>query len=363
MANCSTCGTSTGIMGPKECASCRDKREAQESATSERQRAAEVAEARQELLAIRQEIFDDEYEQVAATVAGGADAFLYRSVYVAVDSIHDEQEIADEFDIEPVRMLGRMGWEAVSVVPRTLGTSPPRTSRSAPAAEEHTAVGSAARLSACMFCSGTGLRWRTCRPRSASWLAAADSTSSPRRGCRLHPDVSRVAPKRGVGRRSGHVEGARMGQVRFHARRFDLGLRARIQQPRAPTSPTWPRRCPGAMEALRWRHVVHRACPAVRTGAWPSARGEPCQPRRTRGRGPGRDRDRRGDAFRRHSGTKVLWPAVAEADLNEADLYVVSSVACRPYNPAHPSVRAPSPDAILAAIQGSSTRSGRIPVR
>ena len=123
MANCSTCGTSTGIMGPKECASCRDKREAQESATSERQRAAEVAEARQELLAIRQEIFDDEYEQVAATVAGGADAYLYRSVYVAVDSIHDEQEIADEFDIEPVRMLGRMGWEAVSVVPRTLGTS------------------------------------------------------------------------------------------------------------------------------------------------------------------------------------------------------------------------------------------------
>ncbi len=244
MANCSTCGTSTGIIGPKECASCRDKREAQESATSERQRAAEVAEARQELLAIRQEIFDDEYEQVAATVAGGADAFLYRSVYVAVDSIHDEQEIADQFDIEPVRLLGRMGWEAVSVVPRTLGTSLQNISIGA-SSEKHTAVGSAARLSAFMFCSGTGLRWRTCRPRSASWLAAADSTTSPRRGCRLRPDVSRVAPKRGVGRRSGHVEGARMGQVRFHARRFDLGLRARIQRPTCPDFPNLASPLPG----------------------------------------------------------------------------------------------------------------------
>lgn len=123
MASCSTCGASTGIMGPKECASCRDKRQTHERAAAERQHAVDLAEAQQELLAIRQEIFDHEYEQVAATVAAGSDAYLYRSVYLAVDSIHDEEAIADEFDIEPVRMLGRMGWEIVSVVPRTLGTS------------------------------------------------------------------------------------------------------------------------------------------------------------------------------------------------------------------------------------------------
>ncbi len=66
------------------------------------------------------------------------------------------------------------------------------------------------------------------------------------------------------------------------------------------------------------------------------------------GEAPGATEIDEGMPFVGTAGTKVLWPAVAEADLNEADLYVVNSVACRPYNPANPRVRAPSPDAIAA---------------
>ena len=69
------------------------------------------------------------------------------------------------------------------------------------------------------------------------------------------------------------------------------------------------------------------------------------------GEAPGATEIDEGMPFVGTAGTKVLWPAVAEADLNEADLYVVNSVACRPYNPANPSVRAPSLDAILACHQ------------
>ena len=69
------------------------------------------------------------------------------------------------------------------------------------------------------------------------------------------------------------------------------------------------------------------------------------------GEAPGANEIDEGMPFVGTAGTKVLWPAVAEADLNDADLYVVNSVACRPYNPANPSVRAPSPGAILACHQ------------
>ena len=43
----------------------------------------------------------------------------------------------------------------------------------------------------------------------------------------------------------------------------------------------------------------------------------------------------------------VLWTALAEAGLREADVFVVNSVACRPFNSVAP-IRRPSPDAIDA---------------
>jgi uracil-DNA glycosylase len=45
---------------------------------------------------------------------------------------------------------------------------------------------------------------------------------------------------------------------------------------------------------------------------------------------------------------EVLWNAAAAAGLTERDVFVVNSVACRPFNPATPKVRTPSLVAIDA---------------
>ena len=44
----------------------------------------------------------------------------------------------------------------------------------------------------------------------------------------------------------------------------------------------------------------------------------------------------------------MLWPALVEVGLHERDVFVVNSVACRPYNPNRPKDRKPSGGAILA---------------
>jgi DNA polymerase len=44
----------------------------------------------------------------------------------------------------------------------------------------------------------------------------------------------------------------------------------------------------------------------------------------------------------------VLWKALAEVGLSEAEVFITNSVACRPYDPVKPKVRAPKPGAIDA---------------
>ena len=103
------------MMGPKECHDCYTKR-----TTLEGDRA--KAEARRKAHTAAQEAFDEEFGQVAATVQSGAESYLYRSVYLPVDSIHGTESVVEAFDIDPIRGLGRTGWEVVGVVPRTIGT-------------------------------------------------------------------------------------------------------------------------------------------------------------------------------------------------------------------------------------------------
>lgn len=66
------------------------------------------------------------------------------------------------------------------------------------------------------------------------------------------------------------------------------------------------------------------------------------------GEAPGAKEVKDGLPFVGRAGAEVLWPAVEEAGLKEADLLVVNSVACRPFNAATPRVRKPSPIAIDA---------------
>jgi DNA polymerase len=77
-------------------------------------------------------------------------------------------------------------------------------------------------------------------------------------------------------------------------------------------------------------------------------RGDPLSPIVLVGEAPGANEIDEGRPFVGRAGVEVLWPAVAEAGLGEADFYVVNSVACRPFNPATPKVRKPSRSAIEA---------------
>jgi thiol-disulfide isomerase/thioredoxin len=47
--------------------------------------------------------------------------FLYDSVFVPVDSVLDEKDLADDFDLTLIRKLGLLGWDIVQAVPKTIG--------------------------------------------------------------------------------------------------------------------------------------------------------------------------------------------------------------------------------------------------
>jgi hypothetical protein len=47
--------------------------------------------------------------------------FLYDSVFVSVDSVLDDEELAEDFDLTLIRKLGLLGWDIVQAVPKTIG--------------------------------------------------------------------------------------------------------------------------------------------------------------------------------------------------------------------------------------------------
>jgi len=47
--------------------------------------------------------------------------FLYDSIFVPVDSVLDEKDLAEDFDLTSIRKLGLLGWDIVQAVPKTIG--------------------------------------------------------------------------------------------------------------------------------------------------------------------------------------------------------------------------------------------------
>jgi hypothetical protein len=54
-------------------------------------------------------------------IENGEVIFLFRSIYIPVDSVVVEKKVASEFDIETLQHLGLGGWEITGVVPKTIG--------------------------------------------------------------------------------------------------------------------------------------------------------------------------------------------------------------------------------------------------
>jgi hypothetical protein len=123
MAKCTRCGTSVGVF-VKLCNRCKQEIEAERVRQLNEQRGrneAELAQAEKRRQEQIREMIAKQKTMIRKQLESGQKVFLYHSLYVPVDSVLLENNLADYFDISVVRNLGLSGWEVIQAVPRTVG--------------------------------------------------------------------------------------------------------------------------------------------------------------------------------------------------------------------------------------------------
>jgi len=95
-----------------------DERERQEA---EERRTLLIEMAKIERIKKHQEELQSQADVIGQRVESGQGAYIYESIYIPVDSIIDEKPVVPSFDITILKNLGLMGWDIVSVIPRTIG--------------------------------------------------------------------------------------------------------------------------------------------------------------------------------------------------------------------------------------------------
>lgn len=103
-----------------------------------------------------------------------------------------------------------------------------------------------------------------------------------------------------------------------------------------------------------------RDCPYREYGPAIGTRGNPASPVVLVGEAPGEREVEAGQPFVGPAGD-VLWRALRAAGLDERDVFVVNSVACRPFHPARRKVRRPSTEAVNACHDRLATDLGAHP--
>lgn len=130
MAQCKRCGQKVGIF-TSFCDACNIQNQKEQEARIEEEkqrqeadrqaRAAAEAQEVAEHQRARREAITNRIDALRAQVAEGQRLFLYETLYLPVDSVVLDENIAQGFDIGTLRELGLAGWEVVGVVPRTIG--------------------------------------------------------------------------------------------------------------------------------------------------------------------------------------------------------------------------------------------------
>ncbi|MCF8550357.1 MAG: hypothetical protein K9G09_05655 [Pontimonas sp.] len=122
MADCLVCGGKTS--GRKEvCDSCNRQRIADELAARDAAILAERQARDERVLADRAkaEAGAKAWQQsFLSSISGGKPAFAYKTVYVPIDSVINDDTI-NGFNIAEVQQLGLAGWRVITVMPRTIG--------------------------------------------------------------------------------------------------------------------------------------------------------------------------------------------------------------------------------------------------
>ena len=119
-------------------------------------------------------------------------------------------------------------------------------------------------------------------------------------------------------------------------------MRWRRAFPPGPKPPPW-RRYAGTVPFIDWCP----GCPYRDFGKAISPRGDPASRIVLVGEAPGKNEVDKGMPFVGRAGTEVLSPALADAHIDEASVFITNSVACRPLNTAKP-IRTPTTGAIEA---------------
>jgi multidrug efflux pump subunit AcrA (membrane-fusion protein) len=97
--------------------------EKRQEEVSRQARAAAESQKLAELQRVRHEAITNRITALHTQVADGQRLFLYETLYLPVDSVVLEENIAPGFDLGALRELGLAGWEVVGVVPRTIGVA------------------------------------------------------------------------------------------------------------------------------------------------------------------------------------------------------------------------------------------------
>jgi len=130
MAKCMICGGKSSFFS-NVCDDCSSKQKAQEQL--EGQLKAEKARHDKELAEAQltesqrreaEELFESKHRIVESLIEqakSGTSLYLHESVYLPVDSVITEQQLAESFDVGPLRNLGWEGWRIVGVIPKTIG--------------------------------------------------------------------------------------------------------------------------------------------------------------------------------------------------------------------------------------------------
>jgi len=130
MAQCKRCGQKVGIF-TSFCDACNIQNQKEQEARIEEDkqrqeadrqaRAAAEAQEVAELQRARREAITNRIDALCIQVAAGQRLFIYETLYLPVDSVVLEENVAQGFDLGTLRELGLVGWEVIGVVPRTIG--------------------------------------------------------------------------------------------------------------------------------------------------------------------------------------------------------------------------------------------------
>ena len=83
-------------------------------------------EAKAKLIAEQAEIskntwIDQQVAEFTSKLSNDAPMYLFQRIYCPVDSLVNNEDLANDFRLEAVEQLGADGWQIVGIVPRTIG--------------------------------------------------------------------------------------------------------------------------------------------------------------------------------------------------------------------------------------------------